>query len=169
MALRFQRRIKIAPGLRVNISKSGLGVSVGPRGAAVSVGSRGVHSHVAIAGTGLRHRQKLSASSIPQTESDVQASPEMIMRVKEDGKVTFELSDGSPAPASFVKRFRDRAGDRIKETLEDAVAAVNEALDQCLTIHLHTPAPDWSPLAPPDAPPPQPLKPQLKPIGLIQK
>lgn len=39
MGLRFQRRIKVLPGLRLNISKSGLGFSVGAR--QVPGGSRG--------------------------------------------------------------------------------------------------------------------------------
>ena len=33
MGLRFQRRIKVLPGLRINLSKSGVGFSVGGRGA----------------------------------------------------------------------------------------------------------------------------------------
>jgi hypothetical protein len=32
MGLRFQRRIGVFPGLRVNLSKSGVGFSVGARG-----------------------------------------------------------------------------------------------------------------------------------------
>ena len=32
MSFRLQRSIKIAKGIRLNVSKSGLGVSVGPRG-----------------------------------------------------------------------------------------------------------------------------------------
>ncbi|MEA3250610.1 MAG: DUF4236 domain-containing protein [Pseudomonadota bacterium] len=38
MAFRFQRRITLAPGLRLNLSKRGMGLSVGPRGASLSVG-----------------------------------------------------------------------------------------------------------------------------------
>jgi len=36
MALRFRRSIRLAPGVRLNLSGSGLGVSVGPRGASVT-------------------------------------------------------------------------------------------------------------------------------------
>ncbi|WP_232222372.1 DUF4236 domain-containing protein [Halomonas alkaliantarctica] len=38
MAFRFQRRISLAPGVRLNISKRGVGLSVGLRGASVSMG-----------------------------------------------------------------------------------------------------------------------------------
>jgi hypothetical protein len=38
MALRFRRRIKLAPGIHWNISGSGSSFSFGPRGATVSTG-----------------------------------------------------------------------------------------------------------------------------------
>lgn len=47
MGFRFQRRITLAPGIRLNLSKSGLGLSVGPRGASLSVGPRGAYGHAA--------------------------------------------------------------------------------------------------------------------------
>jgi Protein of unknown function (DUF4236) len=53
MPLRFFRRIRIAPGLTVNVSKSGASVSVGPRGAKLTVGRRGVRRTVGLPGTGL--------------------------------------------------------------------------------------------------------------------
>jgi hypothetical protein len=51
--LRFFRRIRIAPGLSVNVSKSGASVSVGPRGAKVTVGRRGIRKTVGLPGTGV--------------------------------------------------------------------------------------------------------------------
>jgi hypothetical protein len=41
MALRFQRRIRILPGLYLKLSKSGVGFSVGGRGAHVGIDARG--------------------------------------------------------------------------------------------------------------------------------
>ena len=41
MTLRLFRRIRIAPGLRVNLSKSGASVSIGRRGAWYTIGPRG--------------------------------------------------------------------------------------------------------------------------------
>lgn len=55
MGFRLQRRIEIAPGLRLNVSKRGLGVSVGPRGAKVSTGPSGRRASVGIPGTGMRY------------------------------------------------------------------------------------------------------------------
>jgi hypothetical protein len=39
--LRFQRRIRVVPGVHANLSLSGIGVSVGPRGLHVGVTARG--------------------------------------------------------------------------------------------------------------------------------
>jgi hypothetical protein len=59
MAFRFQKRISILPGVRINLSKSGVSTSLGPRGADVNVGPHGVTANAGIPGTGLSYRQKL--------------------------------------------------------------------------------------------------------------
>jgi hypothetical protein len=53
MGLRFYRRVKILPGLSVNVSKSGPSLSVGVRGAHVTFSRRGVTRTVGIPGTGI--------------------------------------------------------------------------------------------------------------------
>lgn len=56
MGFRARRSIKIAPGIRVNVSAKSIGVSAGVRGARVSVNTRGrVTKSVGIPGTGLSH------------------------------------------------------------------------------------------------------------------
>jgi tetratricopeptide (TPR) repeat protein len=55
MGFRLQRRIKIAPGINLNISKRGMGVSAGPRGAKVSIGPSGKRASVGVPGTGMRY------------------------------------------------------------------------------------------------------------------
>lgn len=54
MGFRFWRRIKLAPGVTLNLSKSGGSLSFGPRGAKVTLGGRsGLRRTVGIPGTGL--------------------------------------------------------------------------------------------------------------------
>ncbi len=55
MSFRFFKRFRVAPGLTVNLSKSGVSLSVGPRGARVTVGPRGVRTTVGIPGTGVSY------------------------------------------------------------------------------------------------------------------
>lgn len=59
MGFRFQKRISILPGVRINLSKSGASASLGPRGADVNIGRDGVTTNAGIPGTGLSYRQKL--------------------------------------------------------------------------------------------------------------
>ena len=45
MGFRFRKSIKIAPGVRINLTKKGLSsVSVGKRGATVNVGKKGTYT-----------------------------------------------------------------------------------------------------------------------------
>ncbi len=61
MPFRFQRRIKIAPGVHLNISKSGISLSVGGKGATLNVGGlRGPRGTVGVPGTGLSYSQRVS-------------------------------------------------------------------------------------------------------------
>jgi hypothetical protein len=53
--LRLFRRIRIAPGVTVNLSKRGVSTSIGPRGAKVTLGTHGTRSTVGIPGTGLSY------------------------------------------------------------------------------------------------------------------
>ena len=62
MGILFRKRIKIAKGVHLNISKSGTSLSVGPRGAKVTIGKKGVYANVGIPGTGLYARQKISGA-----------------------------------------------------------------------------------------------------------
>jgi len=55
MSFRFFRRIRILPGLTLNLSKSGGSLSVGPRGAKFTLGGRGKRATLGIPGTGMSY------------------------------------------------------------------------------------------------------------------
>ena len=57
MGFRLSRRFRIAPGIRVNLGKSGLSFSGGVRGARVTVGRRGVRGTVGAPGTGISYTE----------------------------------------------------------------------------------------------------------------
>lgn len=59
MAIRFSKRIKIAPGVRLNVGKTGVSTTVGARGASVNVGKQGTHVNASLPGTGLSVRKKV--------------------------------------------------------------------------------------------------------------
>ena len=57
--LRFQKRLQLLPGVRINLSKSGASASIGPRGADVNIGGHGVTTNAGIPGTGISYRSKV--------------------------------------------------------------------------------------------------------------
>lgn len=65
MGFRFRKSIKILPGIRLNLSRSGVSASVGRGGATVNVSKRGARGTVGAPGTGLSYSENLTASSAP--------------------------------------------------------------------------------------------------------
>jgi hypothetical protein len=55
VGLRFYRRIRLFPGVRVNLSRSGISTSIGTRGAHITVGHGQVRETVGLPGTGLSY------------------------------------------------------------------------------------------------------------------
>jgi tetratricopeptide (TPR) repeat protein len=64
MSFRFWRRIRIAPGVTLNLSKSGGSLSFGPRGAKFTIGPHGKRVTAGIPGTGLFYTTKLGGGSV---------------------------------------------------------------------------------------------------------
>lgn len=62
MGLYFRKRIKILPGLTLNVSKSGTSWSVGPKGAKINMGKRGTYLTTGIPGTGIYSRTKINSN-----------------------------------------------------------------------------------------------------------
>ncbi|MET6989142.1 DUF4236 domain-containing protein [Sediminicola arcticus] len=61
--MRYRNRIKLAPGLHINLSGSGVSTTLGVKGASVNLGKSGAHLNTGIPGTGLYNRSKISSAS----------------------------------------------------------------------------------------------------------
>jgi len=59
MSWGFRRRIKVLPGVHLNVGKRGVSTSFGRRGASITFGKRGTFLNLGIPGTGLYSRQKI--------------------------------------------------------------------------------------------------------------
>lgn len=66
MGLRVNRRVHLAPGLRLNLSKRGVSVSVGHRGAWYTTGPAGRRATVGIPGSGVYYTRHLGGASTPK-------------------------------------------------------------------------------------------------------
>lgn len=63
MAFRFRKRIKVAPGVHVNIGKNGMSTTFGGHGASITTGSNGTYVNTGIPGTSIYNRQKIGGGS----------------------------------------------------------------------------------------------------------
>src|SRR5690606_39284991 len=70
MSFRFRKRIKIIPGIYLNLSKSGVSTTIGPRGASVSIGKRGSYLNLGVPGTGISYRKKFAQGKAPSPSSN---------------------------------------------------------------------------------------------------
>ncbi len=77
MAIRFFRRIKIAPGVSLNFSKSGGSLSLGPRGAKVTAGRRGIRRTVGLPGTGLFYTDHKNYGTNPPARQASASAPQV--------------------------------------------------------------------------------------------
>jgi len=68
MAFRFRRTIKIAPGVRLNLTKKGISARLGPRGLGVTTGTSGTTVSAGIPGSGLHFSQKINNQTVASTQ-----------------------------------------------------------------------------------------------------
>lgn len=129
MAFRFQRRITLAPGIRLNLSKRGVGFSVGPRGASVSIGPSGAHAHAGIPGSGLAYRTKLNAkrgrSGSRDSASSLATSAlaervgrgetlALTLKVNSDSELRYLFENGTLNPPSCCREYTPAAGSAVR-------------------------------------------------------
>ena len=70
MGFRMRRSIKLLPGVRLNVGKSGItSLTVGRRGGTVTTGKNGTYVNVGIPGTGISYREKISGKIATSDEN----------------------------------------------------------------------------------------------------
>ena len=68
MSFRFRKSVRLFPGVRLNLSRSGMSVSVGGPGATVNLSRRGTAVTLGFPGTGLSYRHQFVPSQRGQSE-----------------------------------------------------------------------------------------------------
>ncbi len=177
MGFRFQRRIRLAKGVHLNLSKSGVGISVGPRGAKIGFGPRGVHYSLGIPGTGLSYRKQYSypagttrrrSGRVPEPDSSGIEEVELRLVLDESGRLRIELPDGTPLPPRLERQVKQDHDAEIRRFLADQCEKLNGGIDEILETHLATPSPNEHPVYEPRPfTMPRPPKPPLKQLGPI--
>lgn len=137
MGFRFQKRISILPGVRLNLSKSGASWSVGPRGASVNIGKRGVYGTVGIPGSGLSYRERLdkpSQRSRPARDPGPEMPDRVIARLAGDEVVLLDPAE-RPLDPSLVPSAKRLMKDELKVFLDDHAAERNTVIEDLRRLH----------------------------------
>jgi hypothetical protein len=170
MGVRFRRSLKLAPGIRLNLSGSGASLRVGPRGASVSFGRRGTYLNTGIPGTGLYARERLDSphsvrhNAVAAPRQTVMLSPHVT--VKDDGEVEFRDANGNSLSPILVRKLKQQQGPAIHGLIEDCCNKVDAPVNALGEIHLHTPDPRVKPNHTPQPfPEPEPQPPTPKTRG----
>lgn len=169
MSLRFRKSFKLAPGLRLNMSKSGFGFSVGPRGASMSFGPRGNYQNINLPG-GFSYRSRIGHTASQSNPTSVSPDSQKVsihvkIGLENDGTVTFMDQYGDSLSPSLQDVAKKQQGDTIKAWLKENCEEINEKIAQLDAIHASTSAPWQKPIytpipftsEPPDLPRPKDL------------
>lgn len=172
MGLRFRKSIKLAPGIRMNLSGGGISWSLGPRGTSVGIGKRGAFLNTGIPGTGLYSRQQLSSSNSTNrssaNETDSQ-NIEITVLIDDEGALSFKDKQGNPISEAHVDAAKKQQGDKIKALIQQKCDEINFKIESLGDIHLHTPSPQPIGFTPAVFDVPKPLKPTPKFPGFFCK
>ena len=125
MGFRFFRRVKIAPGLSLNFSKSGMSFSAGPRGAKVTVGPRGVRTTVGIPGTGLYYTETSRSARTASRRTAVPADP-LLPAAKPEDQLTLGFFKRLVVPAE-EQALVDGMHDYLAGDADAALAHLQQA------------------------------------------
>ena len=170
MAVRFRKSITLAPGIRMNISKSGISYSFGARGASITTGKRGTYVNAGIPGTGLYTRQRVDGASSPSYSQPSQTKTEInvTVGVKDDGTIYFLDESGTPLSDRLITSVKRKHGDTIKNLIQKKCDEINAGIESLGEIHLYTPPPDIKPtFEPAEFEEPQPRQPLPKKLGFF--
>jgi hypothetical protein len=183
MGLRFRKSMRLAPGIRMNFTKSGPSMTFGPRGASIGIGQRGTYLNVGGAGTGLYMRERLGGSgrsssgrtgsgrSLPVGDTPVTVD------IDDDGTVHFLDASGFPLPDNLAGAIKRRQGDKVRRAIQQKCDEINAQIEALGELHLHVPSPltkpqyeprvygQSQPTKPPPTPPPTP--PTRTELGLL--
>ena len=129
MAWSFKKRVKIAPGVKLNISKSGISLNLGKKGASVTTGTKGTFLNLGIPGTGLASRTKMDKDNSVHQDKHVQHTDSYVYNTLESG-----YDDRLVETAIFVVNKKRASAEEIQKELLMGYVKVGSILGQLESI-----------------------------------
>lgn len=123
MGFRFQKRIRIMPGVRLNISKSGLSSSFGIPGARINLGHGRRTSSFGVPGTGLSYRSQHSTRYKPRAKTKKSANSDSASP-NADTELS-EARESSVKPGLFASKSERAFFEAGSKSNVDALVAIS--------------------------------------------
>lgn len=171
MALRFRKSIKIAPGVRWNISGSGSSWTFGPRGSSINVGKRGVYTNTSFLGFSSRQRVGGATKRTPSRRQPAPTvSHRMSCSVDDQGTLHFLDAAGNPMPEHVVEAAKKQNRDAILGLIQARCEEINADIEALAVLHHSTPDPRERPVPSMGRfEEPAPEQPAPRKLGLLDK
>lgn len=163
MGIRLRKSVKIIPGIRLNVSKSGMSMTIGPRGASINIGKKGTYLNTGIPGTGLYMREKIGGgrtqTKTRQTSSNsrgydfefiqkYELYKPIAIKINSIGKIEIvDKNDAVITDESFLKKMKatsefkvqkDYLVSRLREKSEEEYKKSQSALAEFVDVHRYS-------------------------------
>jgi len=145
VAFRFRKSIKLAPGIRWNLSGSGSSWNFGPRGASIGIGKRGTFMNFGIPGTGLSYRTRLGGSTPSHAPERSTRTVSMNCTILEDGSLSFTDDTGAAVSEYVVEKAKKQNRQAILDLIQRRCDEINEQIEALGRLHHDTPDPEARP------------------------
>jgi len=143
--MRFRKSIKLAPGIRMNFSRSGASWTLGPRGASVGIGKRGTYLNTGIPGTGLYSRTKIGGTAASTRTASQKTRIAVNVGVADDGTLIFQDAAGNALSEHLTNAAKKQQRAAIQDLIQKKCDEINAQIEAVGEIHLYTPNPTSSP------------------------
>lgn len=176
MAVRFRKRIKIIPGLSLNLGSKGASISLGGRGASINIGKNGTYGNLGLSGSGLSYRTKLSGNNkVNRRQIKPKATESQVITIKvkidDNGNVEYiNPTDGKPLPENVISNLKKNNKEALISIFKQACKNYNDGLELLDKLHLNvSPPSDIRIYNTEEYPEPPPQKERLKNRNLLCK
>ena len=121
MAFRFRKRIRVMPGIYLNLGKNGVSTTIGPRGANINIGKGGAYLNTGIPGTGFSDREKLFGGKSNTTNPSFSNNEQTLVEepIAEQELTTSEGLVGLKEHIEEASNDRQELVNEIKQTQEN--------------------------------------------------
>ncbi len=134
--MRFRKSIRLAKGLRLNLSKSGLSLTAGVRGASLNFGPRGTYMNTGIPGTGLYNRKRID-SGLPRSKpAKEKIYIDVNIKIDDTGQPIIKDHYGDPILDEALLR-KIKKTPEYKQKLEELVSGKKREVENNTSAFIH--------------------------------